>query len=86
MTRGIEITVNYLGIQFDVRHVYTHMHAHTPAPAQTVMSYYMASCEDNYGPIITCLPALSAVNLLVIAFNLFPHVDIYLIAFLNFDE
>lgn len=24
VTRGIEITVNYLGIQFDVRHAHTH--------------------------------------------------------------
>lgn len=72
VTRGIEITVNYLGIQFDVRH--TRMPMHTPAEIATC---HVVSCKDYSRPIIISLPAFSAVNLLVIAFDLFPHGQLF---------
>lgn len=38
VTRGIEITVNYLGIQFDVRFTHTFHVSHVLTPC----------CKDNY--------------------------------------
>lgn len=54
VTRGIEITVNYLGIQFDVRHTDTHMH--TPAK--------MVTCLTTWPPVKIIAGPLSPLCLL----------------------
>lgn len=67
VTRGIEITVNYLGIQFDVRpYSLSVSHTHTHTRAEIVTRH--TACKENCRPII-----ISAVHLVTVAFNVFPR-------------
>lgn len=58
VTRGIEITVNYLGIQFDVRsmHMSKYSQMHVGACNNSHISQCMASCRDDCWDIIASLP------------------------------
>lgn len=67
VTRGIEITVNYLGIQFDVRPTHTFHLSRVLTPC----------CKDNRCRVISSFPPSSAVNFVVIALQtLLPFISL----------